>query len=126
VHAHHKKDLDELENILRERSPESLDAFERVMEQRSLYLYNMFVMRVEHFKAYCTWLFPLLFEQQKPIEISGYDTYQRRVFGFLSERLFNVWLLHHQLRIKEARVVNIEGENLALKALNLLKRKYLK
>ena len=126
IHAHYKKDLDLLEKILREQSPEYIDAFESVMEQSSLYLYNMFIMKTADFDAYCKWLFPILFELEKRIDISEYDSYQNRVFGFLSERLFNVWLFHHHMRVKEVKVVNTEGENLILKAMNMLKRKYLK
>ena len=126
AHAHYRKDLNVLETILKERSPEYLNAFENIMEQTSLYLYNMFVMRTEDFEAYCGWLFPILFELEERVDISEYDSYQRRVFGFLSERLFNVWLLHNQLKVKELKVVNIEGENLIFKAINMLKRKYLK
>ena len=60
---------------------------------------------------------------EKRVDISSYDDYQKRIFGFLAERLFNVWLLKNNLKVKELKVVNIEGENLLLKGLNMLKRK---
>lgn len=44
----------------------------------------------------------------------------------MAERLFNVWL-HHQrdrLTIKYMPVVNIDGENLLLKGIGLLKRHF--
>ena len=126
VHAHHAKDLDALESVVAALYPEYVESFDAVMQQRSLYLYNMFVMRSEAFDAYCTWLFAILFEVEKRIDISGYDAYQARVFGFLAERLFNVWLHYHGLKVKELSVVNLEGENLLLKAFNMIKRKYLK
>ena len=125
-HAHYKKDLDTLEEVLREYSPEYMGAFATVMEQRSLYLYNMFVMKNKYYDDYCQWLFSILFEVEKRVDISEYDSYQKRIFGFLAERMFNVWLLHHQLKLKEVNIVNIEGENLILKAVNMLKRKYMK
>ena len=125
-HAHYKKDLDTLEEVLKEYSPEYMYAFAKVMGQRSLFLYNMFVMRTEYFSDYCSWLFDILFEVEKRVDISKYDVYQGRIFGFLAERLFNVWLQHSQLRVKEVKVVNLEGENLILKAVKLLKRKYTK
>jgi len=60
--------------------------------------------------------------------VSEYAPYQQRVFGFLAERLFNVWIIYHSdsIRIKQLPVVNIEGENLFLKALGLLRRKFSK
>ena len=124
--AHYAKDLDLLEVILKELSPEYSEAFESVMSKKTLHLFNMFVMNTELYNHYCEWLFPLLFELEKRVDISAYDSYQSRIFGFLSERLFNVWLVHNKLKTKEISVVNIEGENLLLKALNMLKRKFLK
>ncbi len=123
--AHYKEDLDALENIIKELSPEYLNAFDTIMKRRSLYIFNMFVMRKEHFNAYCNWLFELLFELEKRVEISNYDNYQSRIFGFLSERLLNVWIEHNKLSTKELKIINIEGENLLIKAINMLKRKYL-
>ncbi|MDM5263071.1 DUF4422 domain-containing protein [Sulfurovum sp. XTW-4] len=125
-HAHYKKDLDTLEEVLREYFPEYMPAFIAVMDQKSLYLYNMFVMKSKYYDDYCLWLFTILFEVEKRVDISAYDRYQKRIFGFLGERLFNVWLLHHKLKVKEIKVKNIEGENLILKAVNMLKRKYIK
>ncbi len=125
-HAHYKKDMDTLEEILKEYSPAYMDAFDKVMGQKSLFLYNMFVMKTAYFDDYCTWLFGILFEVEKRVDISHYDTYQGRIFGFLAERMFNVWLLHHGLKVKEIKVVNLEGENLIVKAVNMLKRKYAK
>jgi len=125
-HAHYKKDLDILEEVIKELSSEYSDDFDTVMNDRSLFLYNMFVMKTGYFNDYCKWLFSILFEVEKRVDISSYDAYQSRVFGFLAERLFNIWVLHHKLKIKEVKVVNIEGENLILKAINMLKRKYIK
>jgi hypothetical protein len=126
INAHYKKDLELLEIILREFSPEYMGAFETVMNQTSLHLFNMFVMQTKLYNEYCLWLFSILFELEKRVDISKYDSYQGRVFGFLAERLFNVWLVKNKLKTKEISIVNIEGENLFLKAVNMLKRKYFK
>ena len=125
-HAHYAKDLEITKEIVLAKIPEYAEAFDTVMKQRSLYLYNMFVMRSEHFYVYCAWLFPLLFEAEKRIETDGYDSYQRRVFGFLAERLFNVWLLQNGLKTYEVNIVNVEGENLLKKGFLMLKRKWLR
>ena len=41
----------------------------------------------------------ILFEVQSHTDMTGYDTYQRRLYGFLSERLLNVYL-HQQRNVK--------------------------
>ena len=50
--------------------------------------------------VYCEWLFKILFEVEKRTDISSYDSYQQRLYGFLGERLLNVWLRHRQAKVK--------------------------
>ena len=126
ANAHNSSDLTAIKGILMTKHPEYIHAFETLMQKRELYLFNMFIMKKELFNAYMTWLFDILFELEKSIDITKYDTYQSRIFGFISERLFNIWIIKNQLNIKELNIINTEGENLTLKAVGLLKRKFLK
>jgi len=121
-HAHFSSDLDILREIIDDISPDYLNSFDLIMNQRSLYLYNMFIISKEKFVEYCEWLFPILFELESRIDISHRDSYQKRVFGFLGERLLNVWVKHHNLSISEVKVVNLEGENLFKKGLDMIAR----
>lgn len=125
--AHHINDLNVVEEIIQELFPEYLPSFNRVMVRRKVSLYNMFVMRSADFNAYCEWLFSILFEAQKRIPYQSYGPYQKRVFGFLAERLLNVWVEKNYARnqIQYLPVVNLEGENLFKKAVDLLKRKFM-
>ena len=125
-HAHHIEDLDLTRDVIIELQSEYLESFDAVMQGRKLHLYNMFVMSSEKASEYCHWLFSILFELEQRIDITQYDNYQKRVFGFIAERLFNVWILYNQLNVKYLSVVNLDGENLIKKGLNLLKRKFLK
>lgn len=68
------------------------------MNRRKLHILNMFVMKKSLFDEYCTWLFDILFELEKRTDLSGYDSYEARLFGFMSERLFNVWLERQNLK----------------------------
>lgn len=124
--AHFVKDLDKTKEIVEQFFPDYLPAFNQVMENKTLHLFNMFVMSKPYFKQYCVWLFDILFKLESQIDISSYDDYQKRVFGFLAERLFNVWLVKNKLEVKERKVVSLEGEKLVKKAIGLLKRKFLK
>ena len=56
----------------------------------------MFIGKKEVMDNYCKWLFSILFEAEKFIDTSTYNNYNRRVFGFLAERLFTVWVDHNQ------------------------------
>lgn len=122
-HAHHIQDLDTTREIIAADYPEYIESFDKIMSGKTLHLYNMFVMKKSYFDRYCAWLFDILFKLEDKIDISAYDKYQKRVFGFISERLFNVWIDHHKLKIKEVPVVNLEGENLVKKAIGLINRK---
>ena len=121
--AHHIKDLDETRNIIEELYPEYIESFDKVMKGKTLHLYNMFVMKKELFDEYCEWMFNILFELEKRVDISEYDAYQSRIYGFISERLFNVWMLQKGLLFKEVEVVNIEGIKWMPKIINFVKRK---
>lgn len=126
ANAHNIEDLDAMRDILIEKYPEYLNAFDELMGHRELYLFNMFVMKKELYNNYMTWLFDMLFALEEKVDITKYDNYQSRLFGFISERLFNVWLLKEQPKIKELKIINIEGENFMLKAYGLLKRKFMR
>lgn len=123
-HAHYKEDLDQAEQIIIQKFPEYHTAFTKVMNQRSLYIYNMFVMPRSLLDNYCTWLFDILFALEPYVDLTNYDTYEARVFGFLGERLFNVWLEKQQLKTVEVPVINLEPVNWPLKIEQFLKRKF--
>lgn len=124
--AHYIEDLDKAIAILLEKYPEYQTACQQVLKGSSLHLFNMFIMKSQFAKQYCEWLFPILFELEKQLDISDYSAYQKRVFGFIAERLFNIWLKHNNLKTHILQVVNLEPEILISKVFNLLKRKFLK
>ena len=77
-----------MEQIISQKYPAYKAAFETVMDRRSLYLWNMFVMDKKRFDAYCTWLFDILFLLEPSVNLKDYSSYEARVFGFLAERFF--------------------------------------
>ncbi|TDN55623.1 DUF4422 domain-containing protein [Scandinavium goeteborgense] len=126
IHAHHQSDYTMLRDEISLQQPTYLADFDHVMGGTKISLYNMFVCKKSLIDEYFAWLFPILFALERKIPYQDYDAYQKRVFGFMAERLFNVWL-HHQrnrLKIKYLPVVNIDGENLLLKGIGLLKRHF--
>lgn len=125
-HAHISTHLDLVESIILNTCPEYKDSFFKVMNSKSLYLYNMFIMSKSNFDRYCDWLFSILFSLEKKIKLNELDDYQSRVMGFLAERLFNVWLLQNKYRYKcqEISVVNLESINWCKKIFDFVMRKY--
>lgn len=57
---------------------------------------NMFIMKKEIFFDYCEWMFPILEEFDKNTDYSTYSKEALRTPGHLSERLLNIYLLHHK------------------------------
>lgn len=108
VHAHHRQDIETLRAVLSEKHSEYLPAFEKLMSGKKTHILNMFVMRRDLFNQYCDWLFDVLFEVEKRLDISSYSVNDARVFGFLSERLLDVWLNTNNISYIEKPVVLTE------------------
>ena len=124
VHAHHKVDLDTAEDILKEKYPEYLDAYNKTMKSTSGHRFNMFVMKKDVFDQYCIWLFSILFELEKRLDISSYSVNDARVFGFVGERLLDVWLMTNKVNSKDIPYVFMEDQNWIKKGSAFLKRKF--
>jgi hypothetical protein len=110
VEKHYKRyhdfnDLNLLETILTEKHPEYLDAFHTVMQSKTLYANNMFIMKDEHFQEFMKWWFDVLFEFEKRIDLQKYIDYQKRILGFIAERLLNVWFMKQKLNCVELQVI---------------------
>ena len=124
VHAHHAIDLETTRQIISEQSPEYLEAYDSSMKRTAGHRFNMFIMEKRLFDAYCEWLFGILFELEKRLDISGYNANDARVFGFVSERLIDPWLETNKIRYKEIPYVFMEKQNWLVKGGNFLKRKF--
>lgn len=126
VHAHHAEDLDTTRQILQERYPNYLPIYDDYMKRTIGHRFNMFIMKKEIFDAYCSWLFEILFELEKRLDISDYSKNDARVFGFVSERLIDVWIENNKLSYLEMPVEFMEKENWLKKGSAFLKRKFTK
>lgn len=107
--SHHINDLMRTKDIISRIYPQYLSSFDKVLKRHSIHAFNMFIMKKEYFNSYCEWLFNILFELEKEIDISDYDEYNKRVFGFISERLLDVWLDKNKIKYKEYDVKFIES-----------------
>ena len=123
IHAHHEQDLAIAREVLTECCPDYLPAYEREMAKRSGHRFNMFVMRSDCFRDYCKWLFPILFEIEKRLDISDYDDYNSRVFGFIAERILDVWIETNHVKYTEMPVKNTESQHWLRKGTAFVMRK---
>lgn len=92
---HYMADLEALRELFRTDYVEYLPSFESVMASNKISIFNMFVCNSDEFYNYCEWLFEILFKLEKKVDINKYSPYQARLFGFIGERLLNVWVLHN-------------------------------
>lgn len=124
VHAHHREDLIVTENVLREKYPSFVTEWEHMLKTRSGHICNMFIMRRDSFMEYCEWLFDILFEVEKRLDISGYSEKDRRVFGYLGERLLDVWIQTKGLSFEEVPMITLEKQHWVQKGIRFLQRKW--
>lgn len=123
AHAHHAIDLDMTREILQEKYPLYIKAWDTSMKKTTGHRFNMFVMKKELFDQYCEWLFDVLFELEDRLDISSYNKNDSRVFGFVSERLLDVWIETNKYQYKDTPYVFMEDQNWLVKGGNFLKRK---
>lgn len=89
--CHKIDDWNKMEELLK-KTPFYID-FEEWNKQNSLTSpCNMFVMKKKIFEEYCEFIFPILFELEKQVDLTGYDNYQKRQLAFISERLTSLFL----------------------------------
>lgn len=123
IHAHHAQDLNETRKIIGERYPEYIPFYDRVMKKTTGHRFNMFIMKKSLSDSYCEWLFDILFELENRLDISSYSDNDKRVFGFVSERLLDVWLDTNNIKSKDIPYIFLEKENWITKGANFIIRK---
>ena len=106
---HFKKDLDILGKLIEEEFPDYEDAFKEAFSKNYFYPCNMMFCKKELFDDYAKWLFDLMKKFESLIDISEYSTDQARIFGFLTERLLNVWIIKNNLKIKELPMIQTDS-----------------
>ncbi len=101
---HNARDLDICREVIAEKYPSYISAYDYAMDTILISTGNMWITRKDIYDRYCQWLFDILFEVEQRLDFTGYDEYQQRVMGFLSERLFRVWLFMQPEKIGEENV----------------------
>ena len=112
----HIKDYDLALKILKKKYPEYATSADKYNKSKYGYFTNIFVMRRDIFDKYCEWLFDILGEVEKKSDISKYDFQEARIYGYISEWLFGIFITHLQnttnLKIKELQRTIVQNTDI--------------
>ena len=67
------------------------EAMETYLSGTFCYFGNIFIMKKTVFHDYCAWLFSILEEFDRREDLDGYSPQERRVDGYLAERLLGAY-----------------------------------
>lgn len=122
---HNPNDLLTVRKVIERICPEYIESFDNVMDEHYFYYGNMIITSKELLNQYCEWLFSIMNEVEKVIIGSQIaDAYQSRIYGFLSERLIQVWVEHNKLKIKTFPVFNTERKRMTVFQKNINRIKH--
>lgn len=92
IARHYGEDLLFAEKRIKEKYPEYLSTFKKIMDGHMSPMFNMMCTSKEMFDSYCEWLFDILFFVEENVNFENRTPYQQRAMGFLAERLMNIWV----------------------------------
>ena len=119
-HAHSSAGLDTAREIIERDYPDYLFYFDEHMKKTSGHICNMFIMKYNIFINYCGFLFDVLFKIEK--ELGNVN----RLYGYISERLLDVYINKNNYEYIETRLIETEHSDWLEKIKIFLKRKYRK
>lgn len=105
-----EKDLNLLTQIIKEDYSDYYSDYLKMLNGKKSFLLNMMICKKELWDNYYSWLFPILEKLETKIDLSNYTDYQKRIYGFLAERLFSVYMNHNKYSSKKYPVLLI-GES---------------
>lgn len=126
-HYKHTHDISHLEitrNIIESYSPKFLTAFDNVMNRTWAHMFNMFIMKKNLMDEYCSWMFPILIELEKRVNVKSLSPFDARLFGRISEFLLDIWIETNGYSYKEIKMIQIGDENWLAKISSFLMAKY--
>ena len=106
------ENIDYVTEVLQKVHPESVITWLQILEEKSIQLGYLFITRRERLEELCEWLYPVLVELEKRIDISKYEGYQSRVIAFLYERLVPVFIRTKGYKIEQRSCYFIESSSM--------------
>jgi hypothetical protein len=120
--------LDLAKQVIQENYKEYIPYVEKVYDRTWGYMFNMFVMPKDLVDEYCQWLFTILGKVELLIDTTDMTGFEARLFGRVSEILYNVWLQkkieEDGIRVKEVPLLSTEPVNWWKKGTAFLRAKF--
>ncbi|MCR4568541.1 MAG: DUF4422 domain-containing protein [Pseudobutyrivibrio sp.] len=120
--------LDLAKDIIERDYPEFIPFVNQVYNRTWGYMFNMAIMPKKYLDKYCTWIFDILGKLEQQIDVTQLDAFSARLFGRVSEILFNVWIEKMQsegMSIVECPVIDMERINWPKKIIGFLQAKFM-
>lgn len=105
------ENIDYVTEVLKKIHPESVDIWLKILDEDSMQLGYLFLTRRERFDELCEWLYPVLVELEKRIDLSKYEGYQSRVVAYLYERLVPVYIRTKRYKIRHTAMYFIDQDS---------------
>lgn len=117
AHKHDKKDLDTCLAFIDKMYPSMINAAQEYLAGDKAYFRNMFIASHDIFMDYSNFVFSVLMDYHSNKDYSNSNTEQKRMPGFLAERLFGIYLTHIQskyknLKVLQAPIINIKNQQM--------------
>ena len=100
-------------NVLKEKHNNIYNYSKEIFADNKIYPFNMVIANRKYYNEYSEWLFNILFEVETRVGNMELDEYQTRYTGFLSERLFTLYIMYHQIDVHECILIDEEGEKIS-------------
>ena len=94
-----------LREVFEKHYPHYVDEYDEMLNSKECYWFNMFICKKELADDYFEWVFDILKKMEDEIDFDKYSDNQKRILGFLSERLINVYIKRNNLNVKEKPIL---------------------
>lgn len=104
-HHHFSENYKMFRQVIKEKFHDYYDEFINFMEYNNkISLFCMFIMKYDDFVKYCEWIFSVMHEAEIVMQSKSEGIYQKRVFAYMAERLFNVYIRRNRIKTEKLNV----------------------
>ena len=101
---HTVEDLQAANNAIAKLYPDFYPLYLSCLKENHTYFGNMMICSKELYDKYCEFLFPIFQEMSHELDLDSYDDYHKRLYGFISEFIWMVWVKYQGLHPYECKV----------------------